>query len=336
MNESTTNEAARERLPAPVELQHVGHHFGQVVAITDISFSVPAASLTAIIGPSGAGKTTCVRAITGALWPSAGRVIVLGEETRHFHRRTRERIGYMPQSFALYPELTVLENLDFVGSLYGLLNGRRRRRCREVLELIELWDARHRRAERLSGGMRRRLELACALVHEPSLLVLDEPTAGIDPVLRARVWKELDDLRGAGVTVVLTTQYVSEAEYCDYVALISDGRLAAYDTPEALRRRALGGEVIQVTTQRQFDAASLPPIEGVREIRQTGPRELLVIADQAGKASPRVIGAIEDAGAQVDFSREYVPTFDEVFTALVTNHRQEANGANGSIAPEAH
>jgi ABC-2 type transport system ATP-binding protein len=316
---------------APVELLHVGHRFGDVVAIADVSMAVPAGSLTAIIGPSGAGKTTTIRTITGALAPTTGEVRVLGEEPRRFRRATRERIGYMPQLFVLYPELTVAENVDFVASLFGLLGRRRRARCRAVLELVELWDARGRRADQLSGGMRRRLELACALVHEPSLLVLDEPTTGIDPLLRTRVWQKLDELRKTGVTILLTTQYVGEAEYCDYVALISSGRVLAYAAPSELRRRALGGDVIQVITRKPLDARALGPIEGVVEIRPTGANELLVIVDHAGHVSPRLLSAIDDAGAEVEYSREYLPSFDEVFTTLVAGHNDGVNPpANGN------
>ena len=146
----------------------------------------------------------------------------------------------MPQSFTLYPDLTVRENVDFVGSLFGMMFPRRRRRTREVLQLLDLWDVRSRRAGRLSGGMQRRLELACALVHDPALLFLDEPTAGLDPLLRASVWEELHRLREAGRTMLVTTQYVNEAESCDLVALIAGGRLLALATPDDLRREAIG------------------------------------------------------------------------------------------------
>ena len=157
---------------------------------------------------------------------------MLGEDPRSFRRQTRERIGYMPQQFTLYPDLTARENVDFVASLFGMLWRTRHRRTREVLQLVELWDVRGRRAGRLSGGMQRRLELACALVHDPDLLFLDEPTAGIDPILRAKVWEELHRLRDAGRTLLVTTQYVNEAEACDTVALIAGGRL---DRPRPTR-----------------------------------------------------------------------------------------------------
>ncbi|HWH24136.1 MAG TPA: ABC transporter ATP-binding protein [Candidatus Limnocylindria bacterium] len=313
----------------PVELRGVGHRFGSVVAISDVSFALPEGSLSGVIGPSGSGKTTTIRAITGGLAPSEGQVRVLGEEPRRFRRRTREQIGYLPQQFVLYPELTVLENVDFMASLYGLLGGGRRRRVHEVIRLVDLWDARSRRASNLSGGMQRRLSLACALVHRPRLLVLDEPTAGIDPLLRTAVWQELERLRAeGGVTVLVTTQYVTEAEYCDWVALISAGELVAWATPDDLRRQALGGDVLEVVTASPVDARALPAIEGVLEVRQTGPRELHVITDQAGVASPRVMDALDEMGVDVEYSRETRPTFDEVFAALVTRHAEEQQGVS--------
>ena len=316
----------------PIELRHVSHSFGPVVAIDDISLAVAQGTLLGIVGPSGSGKTTTIRTITGAIRPQRGSVRVLGEQPHRFRRQTREQIGFMPQQFVLYPDLTARENVEFVASLFGMLWRRRHSRTEDVLRLVELWDARDRRASHLSGGMQRRLELACALVHEPSLLVLDEPTAGIDPLLRTQVWDELGRLREAGVTTLVTTQYVSEAEYCDGVALIATGQLIANDTPEELRRQALGGDVIEVVTTSTFDVRSLPEIEGVVDVRQRGPRDLLVIAEEAGLASPRVIDAITAAGGDVEYSREYRPTFDEVFTAIVTRHAEGQAPADGAGA----
>ena len=234
----------------------------------------------------------------------------------------------MPQLFVLYPDLTARENIDFMAALFGMPPWRRGRRVREVLELVDLTEAKDRRASNLSGGMQRRLELACALVHEPSLLILDEPTAGIDPLLRTRVWQELDRLRMTGVTVIVTTQYVTEAEFCDTVALISEGDLLAFAPPQELRRRALGGEVIEIVTAAPLDAASLGPVQGVVAVRQTGPRQLLFVVEDAGTATPLVNDAIEHAGGTVESSREHRPTFDEVFASLVTAHAQR-NSADG-------
>jgi ABC-2 type transport system ATP-binding protein len=305
--------------PPPIVLEHVSRRFGDVVAVGDLSLMAAPGSLLGVIGPSGSGKTTTIRLMLGALKPDRGTIQVLGEDPRHFRRRTRESIGYMPQSFVLYPDLTARENVNLMAAIFGIGPLRRGRRVAEVLELVDLTAARDRRASDLSGGMQRRLELACALVHRPQLLVLDEPTAGIDPLLRTRIWHELDRQRRDGATVLVTTQYVAEAEYCDAVALISGGRLIAHAPPMDLRRMALGGEVIEVGTSAPFDVRSLPPVEGVVNVRQMGPAQMLVIAHDAGVASPRVAAAIADAGGHVDYSREYRPTFDEVFAALVTS-----------------
>lgn len=326
-------EPTEQRQPDPVDqaqpvvMDRATRRFRDLTAVADLSLQVAQGTILGLIGPSGSGKTTTLRMLTGALAPDEGTVRVLGEDPRRFRSRTRERIGYSPQLFVLYPDLTTGENIDFMGALFGMLVRRRRRRVREVLELLQLWDARGRRASDLSGGMQRRLELACALVHEPDLLFLDEPTTGIDPILRQTIWGELRRMRDEGRTLLVTTQYLGEAEYCDRVALIAGGRLIAYTSPEGLRREALGGEVIEVDTERPFDASSLPAVPGVTYVRQRGPRELLVYADDAGAATPRVSDAIEAAGGRVVSSSEYRPTFDEVFAELVARRQREEGRA---------
>jgi ABC-2 type transport system ATP-binding protein len=300
-----------------VTIKDLTRRFGDVVAVDGVTLDVPSAAILGIIGPSGSGKTTLVRMLTGTLEPSEGELRVLGQEPRKFSRHTRERIGYMPQHFVLYEELTAAENVSFVAALFGLLWPRRRRRVREVLQLVELWDERGRRARNLSGGMQRRLELACALVHEPILLFVDEPTAGLDPVLRQHVWTEFRRLRDAGRTLVVTTQYVAEAEYCDAVAVLDHGRLVALAPPEELRKKALGGEVIEIETVEPFDGIRLEQVEGVRQVRQNAPRHVLLVVDDAGEATPRLLQSITDLGIQIQSSSEYRPTFDEVFARLI-------------------
>ncbi len=323
-------------MPSPpdnaVIIDAVSIRFEDQLAVDGISLDVPAGTILGLIGPSGAGKTTTIRALTGALAPTSGRIEVLGEEPRAFRRQTRERIGYMPQSFTLYGDLTVRENVDFVGSLFGMLFGSRRRRTREVLELVDLWDVRKRRAGRLSGGMQRRLELACALVHNPALLFLDEPTAGIDPLLRATIWQELHRLRDAGRTLLVTTQYVNEAEACDRVALIAGGRLLALATPDELRREVVGGDVVIVETAAMFDAATLAGLPFVREARQDGPRSLTVVVDDAGPALPDVVEAVSGRGGEVVSAREERASFDDVFARLVQRDADQRREADATAA----
>ena len=316
-------------------MDKVSRHFNSLKAVDDVSLDVPAGTILGIIGPSGSGKTTLIRMLTGTLEPTSGDVRVLGEHPRRFRRQTRERLGYMPQLFVLYPDLTTYENADFVASLFGLLWGRRRRRVREVLQFVDLWDARDRKAKNLSGGMQRRLALACALVHEPALVFLDEPTAGIDPMLRQTFWDEFRRHREAGQTLVITTQYVGEAEYCDRIAVIAEGRLIKLAEPEQLRREAFGGEVLEVETNQAVDGTAVSRIPGVIHVNQPTPRKLRVIVDDAGTATPRVHEAIRtqrngEGSVEVTSSSEHRPSFDEVFAELLAQEQVGGRADDGT------
>lgn len=311
----------------PIMMDRVTRRFGDFTAVDDISLEVPAGTILGVIGPSGSGKTTTIRMLNGTLKPTEGEVRVLGEVPTRFTRRTRERIGYVPQRFELFEELTTAENVSFVASLFGVLWPRRSRHVKRVLQMLELWDARDRRARSLSGGMQRRLSLASALVHDPALFFIDEPTGGIDPILRQTIWEEFRRLRDEGRTLLVTTQYVGEAEHCDIVALIAGGKLIALDQPEKLRREALGGEVVEVVTSKAIDGGTLTAVPGVREIRQNSPRRLLVTTEQAGTTTPKLMSAIGEQGIDVVSSSEYHPTFDEVFTELVSRNQQKLDEA---------
>lgn len=306
-----------------VTMERLTKRFGDDVAVDGITLAVAPGTIVGIIGPSGAGKTTLVRLMTGALTPSEGEVRVMGEDPLHFRRETRERIGYMPQSFALYPDLTTRENVDFVASLFGLLWWRRRRRTREVLQWVDLWDVRGRRAGRLSGGMQRRLELASALVHDPAIAFLDEPTAGIDPLLRATIWRELDRLREQGRTLLVTTQYVNEAEQCDAVLLIAEGRVIATGTPHELRRIAMGGDEVVIETREPIDASTLRDVPDVRRLEQRGPTQVRVTVADSSATLPDLVEAITAKGGDVVSAAETRPSFDEVFALLVERNRAE-------------
>jgi ABC-2 type transport system ATP-binding protein len=319
--------------PPAALLEHVSKRFGAVEAVSDISFRVPRGALVGVIGPSGAGKTTTISLLTGNTAPTTGRLETLGEPPIRLSRSTRARIGLMPQELTLFGDLSASENVDFFGSLFGLLAGERRRRTEAVLRLLELWDIRGRRTSRLSGGQQRRVQLACALVHEPDLIFLDEPTTGIDPLLRWSVWQELLDLRDRGRTLVVTTQYVVDADHCDLVALIADGRLLAFAAPGDLRRSALNGEVVQVEVEGEWDARQLHSLPVVRRLHRLAPGRYWVVVDNAGRDTPDVMEAVRSSGVDVVSIREYRPSFDEVFATLV--RRETESDGNGGGASDA-
>jgi ABC-2 type transport system ATP-binding protein len=317
---------------AIVVMEGVSHRFEDREVLSGLDLRVRRGTILGIIGPSGAGKTTTIRLLTGALAPTRGDVSVMGRSPKRFRRTDRERIGYMPQSFTLYEDLTAGENIDFVASLFGMLWLRRRRRVREVLKTVDLWDVRGRQAGRLSGGMQRRLELACALVHEPELIILDEPTAGIDPLLRGTIWEELHRLRDAGRTLLVTTQHISEADECDAVALIVDGRIIALAEPDALRRLATNGDLIDIQTAALFDGSVLVGAPGVRDVTQDGPRHFRVVVDEAGASLPVVVERIRAAGGEIEFAREQRLSFDDIFAILVSRDRSGRDGSATAAA----
>lgn len=322
--------------PAVVSLEDVTCRYGDLVAVQGVTLQLPAGVLVGLVGPSGSGKTTIVRTMRGAVAPASGRVTVFGHDPRRMPARDRRRLGYMPQLFSLYPDLTAEENVDFVASLFGLLYPKRRRRTREVLRAVDLWSVRGRRAEHLSGGMQRRLQLASTLVHDPELLLLDEPTAGLDPLLRARVWDEARRLRDAGRTILVTTQYVGEAEECDVVALIVEGRLAAIGSPAQLRAEAVGGDLLVVETSRELTEDQWKALPEVKTVRPVGPRRVRLTVSSAARALPQLVERLASEDTSVVEASEERPSFDDVFAALVhrVNGRQGVDGMDEAGAVE--
>ena len=306
----------------PIEMRDVVRRFGRVTAVDHLTLEIPGGNVLGLIGPSGSGKTTVVRMLAGTLWPTSGEIRVLGERPGRFRPATRERIGYMPQQLVLYPDLTVRENLAFVGALFGMYLGRRHRRVNEVLDLLGLADTRDRLTRELSGGQQRRLALAAALVHEPDVLLIDEPTAGIDPLRRMDVWNELRRLAGTGRALLVTTQYVTEAESCDLVALLADGQLLALAEPDVLRRHVYGGEILDVRTTRRIDPGVIESVPGIAQVTREGDRRLIVIAEDAAAATPRIVEAVQREAAVASIDR-YEPSMEELFTVLVQKHEKE-------------
>ncbi|MBB5354132.1 ABC-2 type transport system ATP-binding protein [Anoxybacillus mongoliensis] len=218
-----------------IQLQHVYKQFHKKEVIHDVSLTVNEGEIFGMLGPSGAGKTTIVKMIAGIDTATKGEIHVLG--VRMPNLQTMARIGFMAQSDALYGELTALENLDFFASIYGLKGKKKKQRIDEVLELVNLTDDRKKAIHQFSGGMKRRLSLAASLLHEPEVLILDEPTVGIDPLLRQAIWEELERIRQKGTTIVVTTHVMDEAEKCMRLAMIRNGQLIAIGSPEQLKKQ---------------------------------------------------------------------------------------------------
>ncbi len=320
-NQATTPaDIVDERDPtAFVIARHLSKSFGDNAVLHDLNLTVRSGEIFGLIGPSGSGKTTAIHLLCGHLRASGGEMRVLGNRPEEFTVRNRRRIGYMPQGFALYPDLTVEQNVAFAAGLYGLAEWRNRHRLREILDLVQLWDARKRAARAVSGGMQRRIALAAALIHDPELLFVDEPTANLDPILRARLWQHFRALRERGRALLITTQYVDEAEYCDRVGLMYEGTLIATGQPLALRRQAFGGDIVEISIERppvQYldDLSAIPGVKGTEE---RGDAPLRITVDDATSAIPKLLDTLEQRGATIRAVSHYQPTFDEVFIKLI-------------------
>ncbi|AZN40592.1 ABC transporter ATP-binding protein [Paenibacillus albus] len=221
---------------AIVEVRNITRRFGSKTVLDDISFEVKRGELLGLLGPSGSGKTTLIKLITGIDKADGGSVVMLGERMPKL--TMLQRFGYMAQSDALYNELTARENLTFFGSLFGLKGKQLATRIQDAMNIVNLQDDLNKNVSAYSGGMKRRLSLALALLHEPELLILDEPTVGIDPVLRQSIWRELGEMRERGTTIILTTHVMDEAEKCDRLGLIRDGKLTALGTPAEIKEKS--------------------------------------------------------------------------------------------------
>lgn len=318
--------ATRTSIQPAIHAENLTKKFGNEAAVNCATFDVQSGTIFGFIGPSGSGKTTLVRLLTGVLTPSAGKAVVLGREPIHFNQATREKIGYMPQLFVLYPQLTVWENLNFAASIYGM-GFRRGQRLKNVLEFVELYEHRGKRARDISGGMQRRLSLAATLVHDPALIFLDEPTAGIDPVLRRKFWDHFRALRDEGRTLFVTTQYVGEAAYCDYVGVMANGRVLMVEPPEQLRRRAYGGDVVEVTFAEpiRHDALAamqqLPFVRG--KVAALSSTQARLTVDEGSTATPALMDWCRDHELEVQSIEPFLPPYDDVFVELVKDQAKE-------------
>jgi len=302
--------------PPAVTAEGLTRSFGGVTALDAVSFHVAAGELFGIVGPDGAGKSTTLRILAGVLRPPAGDATVAGISVAREPERVKHRIAYMSQRFGLYGDLTVRENIDFYADVYGVSRHVRGARLERLYAFSQLGQFESRLAANLSGGMKQKLSLCCALIHEPEVLLLDEPTFGVDPISRRELWLIVHEMVANGMTAVVTTAYLDEAERCDRVALLQGGRLAALDAPEALQDRLRGRSLAIDCDAPERAAQLLRGRAGVRSAALFG-RALHLTLDQPGREA-ELSAALAGAGIAVRAVRDLDPSLEDVFIDLST------------------
>ena len=312
--------------PTAIVAEHLVRRFGSVTAVDDVSFRVEKGEIFGFLGPNGSGKTTVIKMLTGLLPLSGGEASVLGLDVRKDPETVREHIGYMSQNFSLYSDLTVTENLTFYGRIYGLSNERLRRRLDEIVELNGLRPYLNRLSSQLSGGWKQRLALGCAMLHEPKLIFLDEPTAGIDPVARRQLWDLLFELSAHGITFFVTTHYMDEAERCNHVAYIYYGKLIADGTPDSLRElpdvQPPGTYRVEITALEVTRALRIArTVPGVRRATIFGQSIHALIDDDLDPEHLRK--RLLEQNIVVAEIRPLAPSLEDVFVELTYKHQSQ-------------
>ncbi len=299
-----------------VEVQELSMRFGTFTAVDRVSFAVRRGEIFGFLGPNGSGKTTTIKMLCGLLAPSAGRATVAGVGLGTDTRALRARIGYMSQHFSLYEDMTVGENLDFFAGVYQVPRARLAARRDWALQLAGLAGDEARLTRALSGGLKQRLALACAVLHEPQVLFLDEPTAGVDPLSRRRFWELIGDLAARGVTVFVTTHYMDEAEHCHTLGLLYYGRLIALGSPQELRTGMRAGEMLELACDQPIPALALFGDDPGVQASFFGDR-LHLLVDDAAVARPRLLARLEQAGHQVRRIETVPLGIEDVFIAFI-------------------
>jgi ABC-2 type transport system ATP-binding protein len=305
-----------------VEVEGLTRTYGDFVAVDHVSFQVEKSEVFGFLGPNGAGKTTTIKMLTGLVLPSSGDGKVAGFDIRTETEAIKRHIGYMSQLFSLYGDLTVEENIAFFSGLYGVPKSRRAERRDWVLEIADLTGQRRRLTGELSLGWKQRLALGCAVLHEPPVLFLDEPTSGVDPISRRTFWDLIYTLAAGGTTVFVTTHYMEEAEYCHRLALMNRGKLIALDTPARLRE-AHHEPLLEIRTSDSPAAVeALAGAPGVRQVGLFGRNVHATVAD-AAEARERLTARLAERGVRVEGIEEIAPSLEDVFISLI----EEAGGA---------
>ncbi|GAB4467656.1 MAG: ABC transporter ATP-binding protein [Anaerolineae bacterium] len=315
MSDTGIPNSSRPREPL-IQTSGLRRVFGRTVAVENLNLTVYRGEIFGLVGPDGAGKTTTLRLLAAIMAPSGGSASIDGFDTVRSAEQIKARIGYMAQVFSLYRDLSVDENLNFFADVYGVSGPERRERIERLLHFARLTQFRKRRAGQLSGGMQKKLGLACTLIHEPEILLLDEPTLGVDPVSRREFWDILTSLHVQGVTIVVTTPYMDEAERCSRIGLMYRGSLIECDTPQAIRA-LVPGQVLQVQTDSRIRAREvLQNAPGVHEVQSYG--ELLhVFVDNIEQGQQIVRRVLEEAGIALHMMRPIAPRVEEAFISLI-------------------
>jgi len=312
-----------------VRAEHLSKRFRKAEALRDLDLAIGRGEVFGLVGPDGAGKTTTMRLLAAIMRPTTGSAVVLGYDTVSQAEMIKAHVGYMAQQFTLYRDLSVRENLLFFADVFEVVGTERSDRIERLLAFASLGQFADRLAGQLSGGMQKKLALACTVIHEPDLLLLDEPTTGVDPVSRREFWEILTDLHLQGATIVITTPYMDEAERCSRVGLLYEGELIECDTPERVRGM-LAGEMLEVRTEDVAAARLIAAqVDGVVEVQVYGDR-LHVMVDDAGKRARDVADAIRRSGVAVESVRQVSPRMEEAFISLIRQH--EGEGRNSSTA----
>lgn len=299
-----------------VRAEGLTRRFDGLLAVDHISFEIPRGTVWAFLGPNGAGKSTTIRMLCGILDPTEGTGWVLGRDVRQEAEAIRARIGYMTQRFSLWRDLTVRENLEFYGGVYGLRGPELRTQVERWLDQLDLAQRRNDPVAVLPGGLRQRVALGCAVLHQPEVLLLDEPTSGVDPVSRRQFWDLIGRFVEEGTTVIVTTHYMDEAEHCDALAFIHDGRIIAQGPPEEVKRTRMPGVVLEVRTDRLMEAlAACEAHPLVREAALHG-AAIHATVDDAG-VLPRLVQDLQRLGFRVESIEPVLPSLEDVFVALV-------------------
>lgn len=307
-----------------VETRGLGKRFESVEAVRSLDLTVREGEMFCLVGPDGAGKTTTIRMLCGILEPSSGQAAVLGFDLDREVDEIKNRIGYLSQKFSLYGDLTVDENIEFFAEIHLVRDFRKRRE--ELLEFTRLAPFRRRLAERLSGGMRQKLALACTLIHTPRLIFLDEPTTGVDPVSRRDFWTILSSLLRSGITIVMTTPYMDEAERCSRVGLLDSGRLLVSDTPQNIKLLMRGTVVEIVCPEIRRAFAILKERIKARDVQLFGDR-LNVVLDEPEREIPLIEAALGQEGIPVLQKRLLSPSLENVFISVTESASSEAGHA---------